>query len=392
MGRRSRGDGSVFYDASRPRGRWVGQIDLGRDPVTGKRRRPKVSAPTKTECKDKLDELRGEKRKTGTVAPRDVTVEAVMLDYLANPPGSWQADSTIQVNTDHANRVIRGLGKVRAATLTAGHVEGFLRGLAAAGLSSSTLGSTKRILSRALDRAVRDGLAGRNVAALAVCPRGTKRVNRAMTLEQVGKLLGAELSAWWRAYIVTGIMCGLRPGELLGLRWEDVDFDAGVIRVRKTVKAVTGAGGRRHLAVLDLKTERSRRTLAMPLAVRSVLAAVRREQAAARLASRRPYEDHGLVFAAKSGLPRWPQGVRKAFAKITVAAGLGEGWHPHEMRHSFVSVLSDAGIDIDKIADAAGHINSNVTKTVYRHVIADKITEAATVMDSIFPEGKAGGS
>ena len=65
-------------------------------------------------------------------------------------------------------------------------------------------------------------------------------------------------------------------------------------------------------------------------------------------------------------------------------AGLGEGWHPHEQRHTFVSVLSHAGVDIEQIADAAGHINSNVTKTVYRHLLADKLSAAATVMDATF--------
>ena len=75
---------AVFYDAAR--GRWVGVIDLGRDPETRRRVRRKVSAPTSDECRDKLDELREEKRKTGTVARRDVTVGQVVDDWLANPP------------------------------------------------------------------------------------------------------------------------------------------------------------------------------------------------------------------------------------------------------------------------------------------------------------------
>jgi integrase len=94
-----------------------------------------------------------------------------------------------------------------------------------------------------------------------------------MTLAQVEQLLKTDLTPWWRAYFHTGIMCGLRPGELLGLRWQDVDIDAGVIRVRKSVKVHEGDGPARPV-IEDLKTERSKRTLEMPAAVASMLAAL----------------------------------------------------------------------------------------------------------------------
>lgn len=71
-------------------------------------------------------------------------------------------------------------------------------------------------------------------------------------------------------------------------------------------------------------------------------------------------------------------------------AGIGQNWTPREQRHTFVSVVSDSGVDNEKIADAVGHINSTVTKTTYRHQIADKVTAAATVMDTVF--GEASGS
>lgn len=121
-----------------------------------------------------------------------------------------------------------------------------------------------------------------------------------------------------------------------------------------------------------------------------MLAALRRDQAALRLRAGSAYEDHGLVFAQDSGRPCWPVTVRSQFRAVCGKAGLGEGWHPHEQRHTFVSVLSHAGVDIEQIADAAGHINSNVTKTVYRHQLADKLSVAATVMDATF--GASGGA
>jgi integrase len=381
VSRRARGDGSVYYDAAR--GCWVGAIDLGHHPRTGQRVRRKVSAPTKTECRDKLDELRDEYRRTGTVARRDTTVEQVMADWLANLPPEIRSPISRRCHADAGARIVKAIGAVKVVSLSPGQVERMLAGMARGGYATSTIASTRSVLVRAIRRAQRDGLVARNVAELVPPPRGTRRASRSMTVAQVEQLLHAELSPWWRAYLYTGIMCGLRPGELLGLRWEDVDAAGGVIRVRRSVKVHEG-GGHARPVVEDLKTERSRRTLVLPSAVASMLAALRKDQAAARLKAGSAYADHGLVFARADGSPCWPATVRWNFKRICQAAGLGEDWHPHEQRHSFVSILSDAGVDIDQIADAAGHINSNVTKTVYRHVLADKLATAAQVMDATF--------
>lgn len=251
------------------------------------------------------------------------------------------------------------------------------------GYATSAIGHTRSVLIRAIRRAQRDGLVARNVAELMPCPRGARRESRSMTVAQIEQPLRAELSPWWRAYLYAGIMCGLRPGELLGLRWEHVNTIAGIIRVRKSVKIHEGDGHSRPV-LEDLKTERSRRTLALPAAVAPMLTALRKDHAAGRLAAGPSYTDHGLVFARADGSPCCPGTVRANFKRICQRAGPGDDWHPHEQRHSFVSILSDAAVDIDQIADAAGHINAAVTRSVYRHVLADKLAIAARVMDATF--------
>jgi integrase len=216
-----------------------------------------------------------------------------------------------------------------------------------------------------------------------VCPPKSSQRRRA--------LLALELTPWWRAYIVVALTCGLRPGELLGLRWEDVDFKAGVIRVQKCLKALPGADGKRRVLTLDdLKTDRSRRTMQMPRDAAAVLRPLKAAQAQDRLRLGAAYQDTGLVFGGVTGRPQRPADVRKRFAKLCEEAGLGTGWNPHETHHTWVSVLSDAGVDIEDIADAAGHINSSVTRNLYRHQIADKVTKASTAMDGIF--GQVSGS
>jgi hypothetical protein len=141
-----------------------------------------------------------------------------------------------------------------------------------------------------------------------------------MTVAQIEQPLRAELSPWWRAYLYAGIMCGLRPGELLGLRWEHVNTIAGIIRVRKSVKIHEGDCHSRPV-LEDLKTERSRRTLALPAAVAPMLTALRKDHAAGRLAAGPSYTDHGLVFARADGRPA----VRERSGRTSSGSVSGRG-------------------------------------------------------------------
>ena len=211
---------------------------------------------TAEEAQDKLDALRAELKTTGSVAPKDLTVRHIMEDLLAHPPSSWKSPLTIRGNRDRAAHIIAGLGKAKLARLTVTQVERCLDDLAAEGMSSDTINRCRALLRLAIRRAERDGKIGRNVAALADPPSGTRRKSRAMTLAQVNTLLAEKLNTFWRGYITVGLTCGLSPGELLGLRWEDVDFDGGVIRVRKCLKALPDPKtGKRRLVLEDLKTE-----------------------------------------------------------------------------------------------------------------------------------------
>ncbi len=146
-----------------------------------------------------------------------------------------------------------------------------------------------------------------------------------MTVAQVRQLLAAGLTPWRRAYIVAAIM--------LGLLWSDVDLDGGVLRVRVSLKSPEGKP-----VLADLKTERSKRTLEMPAAVRSVLRALQQQQAADRLAiGVTAYAGHGLVFARADGHPESRGEVLARFKEVTKAAGIGPDWTLRELRHTFVS-------------------------------------------------------
>jgi hypothetical protein len=163
VNKRSRkGGGTVFWDADR--GCYTGQLSYYDE--AGKRKRPKVHAARETACWDKLDELRAELKKAGSVAPRDLTVADVINDLLAHPPAKWRSPLTLTNKKNQAARITGALGKVKLTRLTVAQVERFLEDTAADGLSADTLRRLRAMLRLAIRRAERDGKVSRNVAAL----------------------------------------------------------------------------------------------------------------------------------------------------------------------------------------------------------------------------------
>jgi integrase len=256
-------------------------------------------------------------------------------------------------------------------------VDGMLRAKAAAGLSRSTLVRIHSTLKRALRAAERRDKIARNVASLVDVPDGPTRRSRSLTVEQARRLLRAAEGDRLEALYLTGLMLGLRPGELLGLPWAAVDMDAGTLRVMQALKRERG-----HLLIGEPKTGSSRRVLTMPTPVIEALKAHRIRQAADRLQA--PiWHDADLVFTTAIGGPLDPSNLRRGFSTLTWEADLGH-WHPHELRHSAASILSAAGVPIEQIADVLGHAGTRTTSAVYRHLIEPSVRAAVTPMETAF--------
>lgn len=134
----------------------------------------------------------------------------------------------------------------------------------------------------------------------------------------------------------------------------------------------------------DTKTRKSRRTLALPRMAVDVLREHLQRQADDRLYAGQLWQEHGLVFASAVGTPLDASHVRRSLRVICRRAGIGENWTPRELRHTFVSLLSDNGMAIEEISRLMGHSSTNVTETVYRHELRPVITTGAEVMDRLF--------
>ncbi len=375
MRRRGPGEGSIFKD---PRtGRWRALLDVGED-AAGRRRRRKVSGRTRGEVAAKLRELQRDFEDGVSSTGRQVTVAVLSEDWLRHRSGEL-AGTTLDIREWAVRQhLVPSLGARRVRELTADDVARFLQDKAAAGYAHATLGKFRAVLIQVLRHAERQGLVARNVAALVPTPAGPRTHGRSLTVEQAHTLLASSQGHPLEAAITVALTCGLRPGELLALRWRDVDLDKDLLRVEQ---AVVRVGGRIELG--PTKTPASRRQLRLPRATVEVLRQHRARQDAQREVLGEHWQESGLVFTTGFGTLLDPANLRRSLRQVTERAGLGR-WHPHELRHSAASLLSAAGVPLEEVADVLGHMSTRVTSSTYRHLTRSTVDAAAAPMDRLF--------
>jgi integrase len=184
------------------------------------------------------------------------------------------------------------------------------------------------------------------------------------------------------AYITLSLLCGLRTEEARALRWAHVNLNGDPEASPPVPPHV--AVWRSVRAHGETKTERSRRTLALPRIAVDALRAWQDCQAGERHTAGHDWQDTGLVFTSHQGAALDAGNVRKMFKRICTEAGIGDGWTPRELRTTFVSLMSHQGVAIEEIARLAGHASTRTTEIVYRRELRPVITTGAEIMDELF--------
>lgn len=164
----------------------------------------------------------------------------------------------------------------------------------------------------------------------------------------------------------------MRRGEVLGLRWSALDWDAGSLQVTHGVQRIKSRdrqlGHQAQLIVGELKTPRSRRSLALTPEILAKLCQHHTRQAEHKMATGTAWRDYGLIFASETGAPLDPENFSRTFAKLCNRAGLGH-WHPHELRHSGTSLMLAQGTPLHVVSEILGHASITITKDVYGHLV-----------------------
>ena len=241
--RRSHGEGSIFFEAAR--NRWVGTVDLGLD-GTGKRRRAKVTGRTKSQARDKLRAVQRQAEAGLPIGDGGLTFGAFLDRWLAEVLPARprvQSSNTLDNYRWAVERHLRpALGAKRLRALTPEDVEALLRHLAADGMAQNSVMRVRSVAVMALKHAQRRDLVARNAAELAEMPAGARAADegRFLTVDQAARLLTVAEDDPLGPLVVVGLMLGLRPGELCGLRWSDVDLEGRTLHVRAGSEAREG--------------------------------------------------------------------------------------------------------------------------------------------------------
>lgn len=372
--RRSRGEGAVYPTKD---GRVRGSILLPH-PDGNRTVRRYVSGRTRAEVVRKLDALR---REAEAGFPSGETLGAYLARWIVAVKPRLRA-ATWREYQRHCRTYWQPLAGIALTRLTPAQVERRMAELLAGGLSPMTVHHARSTLRRALHDAQRDALLTRNVAALARPPRVERREMRALSAAEVARLLDATAEDRFGPLFAVAIGSGLRQGELLGLRWSDIDFEGRTLVVRRSLARAYGGG----YAIAEPKTARSRRTVMLPTLAVEALRRQKARQAAERLAAGSAWQDRdGLVFTDPIGRTVRPADVSHAFR--TTADHLGLPVRFHDLRHTAASLLLAAGVPLKVVSEALGHSSIAITADVYAHVTPDLKREAAAAMDRALSGG-----
>ncbi len=363
---------------------WLLRIYRGRDPLTKKRIYKAVKFEGNQEqARVELDRLVQAQEEGSKVKPSDMTVNEHFDQWFENVAENRYSYKTVENYRGIIAFDVRPLiGHVQLSDLQPRHIQSVFVAMAARGVCSNTRRRLYSVISTALDCAVAWETLEMNPMARVEMPRREVKEMRAMSKEEVGRFLAVTDKGRHAEYFRTSVVTGMRPGELAGLRWEDVDFEDGTISVQRSLvwkgRVVDG------WILLSPKTERGRRQITIPKSLGNALAELRKRQEEVRHRAGDKYQNHGFIFADNRGRPVHPkQFVKYVFKVALVRAGLPRTIRLYDLRHTSATLLLKDGEHLKVVSERLGHSNVRITLEIYVHVLPGMQRDAANRMEHL---------
>jgi len=280
------------------------------------------------------------------------------------------------------NHILPSLGHIQVNKLTVQQVQALYARKVNEGLSAKTIQNIHGLLHKALDNAVKWGLVSRNVCSVVSTPRLIRHEIHPLTKEQAQLLLEKAHGQGLEAILSLALVTGMRRGELLALRWQDIDFEAMSLHVSRTVNHLGSYGYVEN----EPKTARSRRKIMVPQFVIEVLHEHKARQAEARLKAGSKWKEQDLVFPNTSGGFIYPDVLLNQFRKLLKNAGLPH-MRFHDLRHSAATILLSMGVHVKVVQELLGHSAITMTMDVYSHVLPSMQQEAMGKLNDLYRQG-----
>jgi integrase len=337
-------------------------------------------AKTCKEAGERLTEALANAQKGITADAGAKTVGALMERWLEDSVRGSVRQSTYQRGESLCRvHIVPALGKKKLKTLDTADVQRFYHVKLDSGLSSATVHKLHVVLHKALKQAIRWGLASRNVADDVDAPKVHTEEVHPLTNEQARKLLDTAQGDRLEALYVVAVQSGLRQGESLALRWEDVDLEDRTVQVRRTL---TRNGGK--LAVGPTKTSKGRRTVKLTRDATEALQGHLERQLVEIDKAGEACQENGLVFCTGKGTLINPTNLRKrSLAPLLQRAGLPTITF-HQLRHTAVTILLLKNVNPKIVSEMLGHANIAITLDTYSHVLPNMQHSAVAAMEEAF--------
>lgn len=356
-GRRLNGEGSLTRRAD---GRWMGRFYAWT--TTGTRKRITVYGRTRKEATEKMREAQEHNRQGVPVPDRTWKLADWLDHWLENVVTPNRRPATYRLYEMTVRLYLKpGLGSHPLNRLSASRVQAFFNDQLNAGRSVRTVQVMRTVLSSALSRAMREELVVRNVARLAELPTWERKPITPWSAAEARAFLDvAKKDSLYPAFVLL-LVYGLRRGEVLGLRWRDIDEEDGEIRIRQQVQRVKG-----ELRFYPVKTAAGRRDLPLLPIAQSMLDLRHQAQAADRKELGRAWQDNGLIFTTKTGRPVEPRNLVRSFHRICDTHKLRD-IKVHHLRHTTATLLKNLGVPARDAQIILGHSRLAVTLEIYTH-------------------------
>jgi integrase len=348
------------------------------NPNTGKRKQVQKTFKTQRQAKKWVNDQQGAIADGTAVPPSNTTVAMLMehwLEHIVRPHRSGQT----YVNYEGTVRrhINSRLGHVKVQKLSAAQVQQWQTALLDAGIGARSVQLAHINLGQALKVAVRQRLVARNVTDFVELPRYQAREMNFWTADEATKFISVADQSIYGPVWLLALVTGLRKGELLGLRWQDLDLEQRVLRVRQTVGVLHG-----KVVFKQPKTLRSRRDVDLPEGIVHVLLAYKARQNARRLQLGPRWQDHDLVFCSERGTPINPDNCDQDFNRLIVLAEV-KRIRIHDMRHTYATLAILSGIPVHVVSQSMGHADISTTLRTYSHVLPQQRKELASRMGSL---------
>jgi integrase len=373
--RRANGEGTV---SKRSDGRWEARVSY--QDQYGNTKRQTLYGKTSTEARNKLKAAQARRDAGAPVKDASRTLgewctQWVNTSLAASPRKATTKALYASLLTSHV--IAQPIASVTLDKLRPTDLEQWTVALRDRGLSAASIQKCFIVLRMCLDDAVRDNLLAKNPAAQLKQPALERTEARHLSTDELAALLSALQGKRCERVVRFIAGTGMRKGEALALRWSDVDFDKGIVRVSGTLTRLSG-----QLVVSEPKTAKSRRALPLTPALVALLKSQRTAQAADKLRAGSLWVDSGMVFTSETGAPLDPRNVLREVANAAVKAGLPSGVNVHSLRHTAATTLLESGIHLKAVSDFLGHADTRITGDIYGHTSASVMESAMAALSS----------